>query len=111
MKQLLLLTIGLFLVFFSLSAQNSISAESIFSMLQDQEIINVTIETNLDSLINVRRRESYQRATFTYKNRAGEQITRKIKVKPRGKYRRRVCDFPTIKLNFSKKEFKGRWHG
>ncbi len=106
MKQLLLLTIGLFLAFFSLSAQNSIPAESIFSMLQDQEIINVTIETDLDSLINVRRRESYQRATFTYKNRAGEQITRKIKVKPRGKYRRRVCDFPTIKLNFSKKELK-----
>lgn len=106
MKQLLPLTIGLFLFIFSLAAQNSIPAESIFSRLQDQEIINVTIETNLDPLINFRRRETYQPAKFTYKNRNGKLITRKMKVKPRGKYRRRVCDFPTIKLNFSKKELE-----
>ena len=106
MKQVFLLTLGLFLSFCSLTAQNSISPESIFSRLQHQEIINVTIETDLDSLINVRKRESYQPATFTYENRNGETITRKMKVKPRGKYRRMVCDFPTIKLNFSKKELK-----
>ena len=106
MKQLLLISIGLFLSIFSLVSQNSIPAESIFSRLQHQEIFNVVIETDLDSLINVRKRESYQPATFTYETRNGETITRKMKVKPRGKYRRRVCDFPTIKLNFSKKELK-----
>jgi len=106
MKQSLLLTIALFGSILSLAAQNSIPTESIFSRLQHQEIINVTIETDLDSLINVRKRETYQPATFTYETRNGETISRKMKVKPRGKYRRRVCDFPTIKLNFSKKELK-----
>jgi len=106
MKQPFLLTLGLFLFIFSLAAQDSIPAKSIFSTLQDQEIINVTIETNLDSLINYRKRETYQRAKFTYEDKDGVVITRKMKVKPRGKYRRKVCDFPTIKLNFSKKELK-----
>lgn len=113
MKQLVAFSITLFLCAFSLTAQDSnatptltIPSESIFSMLQYNEAVNVTIETDLDSLINVRRRESYQPAKFIYENQTGETITRPLKVKPRGKYRRRVCDFPTIKLNFSKKNLK-----
>lgn len=106
MKQLVTLTAGLFLSIFSLAAQDSIPAKSIFNTLQDLKVINVTIETNLDSLINFRRRDTYQPAKFTYKTKDGALITRKMKVKPRGKYRRRVCDFPTIKLNFSKKELQ-----
>lgn len=74
--------------------------------MQFSEVINVTIETDLDSLINVRRRETYQPATFTYENAQGIATTQAIKVKPRGKYRRKVCDFPTIKLNFKKKALK-----
>ena len=108
MKQFLLLTLGLFLHHFTLVAQDSIPipTKSIFSTLQSQEITNVTIETNLDSLINYRNRNTYQRAIFTYENKNGVLTTCKIKIKPRGKYRRKICDFPSIKLNFSKKELK-----
>ena len=106
MKPLATLIIGLFLPILSFATQDSISIKSIFGTLQAQAIINVTIETNLDSLINYRKRETYQPANFTYKAANGQVITHKIKVKPRGKYRRSVCDFPTIKLNFSKKELK-----
>ncbi|MEM1121137.1 MAG: hypothetical protein AAGJ18_11865, partial [Bacteroidota bacterium] len=68
--------------------------------------VNVTIITDLDSLIYFRKRETYQPATFIYENELGEKFTQAIKVKPRGKYRRRVCDFPTIKLDFKKKALK-----
>ncbi len=89
-----------------LFSRDSLSLESIFKSMQYHDVINVTIETDLDSLINVRKRETYQPAQFTYENDQGEKVTQSIKVKPRGKYRRRVCDFPTIKLNFQKKALK-----
>lgn len=106
MKQLALFLLGSFLSTFSSTAQDTIPTKSIFCTLQDLKTVEVTIETDLDSLINYRKRETYQPATFTYKDKTGALVTQKMKVKPRGKYRRRVCDFPTIKLNFSKKELK-----
>jgi hypothetical protein len=107
MKQIVGLLINLLCCPFILTSQNTTPpSESIFESLSYQDAIDVIIVTNLDSLINERRRNSYQYAQFIYKNKQGEEITRKLKVKPRGKYRRRVCDFPTIKLNFSKKELK-----
>jgi len=110
MKQLI--TFSLLLGAFTLFAQDSshqafkIPSESIFSMFQYDAVVKVTIETDLDSLINYRKRNTYQPAKFTYKLPTGEKVTRLMKLKPRGKYRRRVCDFPTIKLNFSKKNLK-----
>jgi len=102
-------TLALFISYLAITplfSRDSLSLESIFKSMQYHDVINVTIETDLDSLINVRKRETYQPAQFTYENNQGEKITQSIKVKPRGKYRRRVCDFPTIKLNFKKKALK-----
>jgi len=110
MKQLV--TLSLLLGAFTLFAQDSspqafkIPSESIFSLFQYDAVVKVTIETDLDSLINYRKRNTYQPAKFIYHLPTGEKVTRLMKLKPRGKYRRRVCDFPTIKLNFSKKDLK-----
>ena len=84
---------GFFLFLNTLSAQENTEPESIFEALQYDDIVKVTIETDLDSLINVRRRESYQPARFIYKNKEGQKITRKFKIKPRGKFRRRICGY------------------
>ena len=105
MKQLISVYIIFFLIT-SLFAQNNLSRQSIFESLQYKEVTNITIKTDLDSLINVRRRKSYQAGKFSYKDDKGKKITRDLKIRPRGKYRRRICDFPTVKLNFSKKELK-----
>jgi len=110
MKQLA--TLSLLLGAFTIFAQDSvyqpisIPSESIFSKFQQDVVTKITIETDLDSLINFRKRNTYQPAKFTYLSANGKKVTRNIKVRPRGKYRRRVCDFPTIKLNFSKKDLK-----
>lgn len=110
-KQLVYLAILISCFLTPLSAQDSFSnsstpSKSIFKVLQHSDVTNIIIETNLDSLINVRRRENYQPATFSYENKEGEQTICKIKIKPRGKFRRKICDFPTVKLNFSKKALK-----
>ena len=63
---------GLLLGTLSLFAQDSYQplsptpVKSIFKMLQHDAIAKVTIETDLAALINDRKRETYQPATFTY---------------------------------------------
>jgi hypothetical protein len=89
---------------FLLSSQDEMPKKSLMAALAELEgIPQVTIITNLDSLINERRRDTYQPAQMIFSLQGDETLTWDIKLKPRGKYRRRICDFPTVKLNFKKK--------
>jgi hypothetical protein len=76
--------------------------QTIFDALFSPEILEVTIETDLTRLIDNRKTDDYQHAIFSFENAAGELEQHDMKLKPRGKFRRTVCDFPPVKLNFSK---------
>lgn len=80
------------------------SPTTIFETLMRDEVLDVTLETDLYELINNRRRDDYQPATISYKGKDGVSVRTAIEVAPRGKFRRRVCDFPPVKIKFSKKE-------
>ena len=96
----------LFLAAPSLQAANDQGGAptTIFETLMREEALDITIETDLGELINNRRREDYQPATMTYKTQDGVTVRHNIEVVPRGKFRRRICDFPPVKIKFSKKE-------
>lgn len=81
---------------------------SIFDILSQNEILEVTIKTDLQSLIDNRRTEEFQQATFSYKDINGEEISWKWKVQARGKFRRRICDFPPVKIKFKKDQLEER---
>lgn len=85
----------------------SAQAQTIFQSLNREGLLEITVKTNLTELIENRKRDTYQAAELIYENRNGEEVTRSIKVKPRGKYRRRVCAFPPIKMKFPKKSLQG----
>jgi len=68
----------------------------------------IIIETDLDSLINYRNRNTYQPAVFSHGDGYGNLFIHNIRLKPRGKFRRKICDFPMIKIDFSKKDLKKR---
>lgn len=70
---------------------------SFFDRLEQPEITNFTLTFNIGELNDMKRSDDYFPATFSH---AGENWDAKIKV--RGRYRRRVCDFPPLKLKFSK---------
>ncbi len=78
--------------------------KSIFDHLRRAEPLEITIRTDLGELINNRRRDTYQDAQFLYEDISGVEASSAIEIKPRGKFRRRVCDFPPLKLKFPKKE-------
>lgn len=94
------------LVFCAVSAfsNNQGSSTTVFETLMRDGVLDITIETDLYDLINNRRRDDYQPATLSYKDKDGTTVRRQIEVAPRGKFRRRVCDFPPVKIKFPKKE-------
>ncbi|MEM8528300.1 MAG: hypothetical protein AAGG68_26900 [Bacteroidota bacterium] len=95
----------LFMLLMSISPSFAQTAnQSIFEVFQQQELLNVTLETDFTNILADKRNEEYQEAIFTYKNVDGDEVQYNIKVKQRGKYRRRVCEMPPLKLNFSKSE-------
>ncbi len=106
LTRFLFLLFTILLCFPAYSQKKKKARKSIFETLQYNEVVGVIIETNLDSLINHRNRDTYQKGTFSYTNEKGKVFNHKIKLRPRGKFRRRICDFPMIKIDFPKKQLK-----
>lgn len=80
--------------------------QSLFGMLQRQEVVEMTLVADLDSILIKRKSEDYRSADFSYTDELGVLHTYQAQVKPRGKFRRMTCDFPPLKLKFSKKELE-----
>lgn len=103
--------VSILFISLSLNANDSlpIQANSVFPSwmehLVSQEVEKIELHTDLSALLE---RESnndeYQDAYISYINKDDKLIKWELGVKPRGKYRRRICDFPPLKLNFSKKD-------
>ncbi len=80
---------------------------SIFDYLIEEEYTEAVITTDLAKLLADRQGETeYQAADLLLTSESGQMMSWEIEVKTRGKYRRRVCDFAPIKLNFSKSQLR-----
>ena len=75
---------------------------TMFEWLQQPEVLKITLETDLKALLKDPDNDTYQPALFTFWDAMGQQQEFLTEVKPRGKYRRRVCDFPPLKVKFAK---------
>lgn len=85
--------------------QNSVFDEMAMS---SDDVLELTLTTDLQNLIANKNTDEYQVAFIEMEDAEGNIINHKLKVKSRGKFRRRTCDFPPLKLNFSKKELINR---
>lgn len=82
------------------------SSISFFDAMANDDIVNVTIETNITELIENRKNEEYLPATMKWQDATGIWNTYEVGIMPRGKFRRRICDFPPLKINLSKSDLK-----
>jgi len=73
--------------------------QTIFTYLTRQEVSRITLEADFTELMSNRRMEDYLPAALTMED--GQVF--KAQVKPRGRFRRKVCEVPPLKLKFSKK--------
>jgi hypothetical protein len=76
--------------------------QSVFSFLTRQEVSRMTLEADFTELMSNRRLEDYIPAAITLED--GRIF--KAQIKPRGRYRRKVCEVPPLKIKFSKKSLQ-----
>ncbi|MEM8528883.1 MAG: hypothetical protein AAGG68_29885 [Bacteroidota bacterium] len=80
---------------------------SIFDELANEELLQATIEVDLDALMGDWRDESKHRAVFSYKDEVGEKQFWNIKLKKRGKFRRMHCEgIAPLKMYFDKDDLE-----
>ncbi|MFK8010035.1 MAG: hypothetical protein AB8H03_27015 [Saprospiraceae bacterium] len=87
--------------------EKSKKKESIFDFISKDEIFEMTLEANFDSLLfHKKKLVEYLPGKISFKNNELEEVDLKVEIKPRGKYRRKVCEFPPLRLKFKKKGLK-----
>ncbi len=78
------------------------SRKSFFGLMQGHMGHQMTLTTNLTSLLLDKENEANQSAILSCKHGAKDCFKIDIKVSPRGKTRKKYCSFPPIKLDFNK---------
>ena len=74
--------------------------QTVFQQLQHYQ--QLVIKTNLDSLAQKKYKESIHEAHLLAFGENQPTLKLPIRIEARGKFRRKICDIPPIKLNFSK---------
>lgn len=81
--------------------------QSIFDMMYYKEVLDVTLEADINYLKNNRRDEALHKARLSFRDVKGQKQAWDIKVKLRGAFRRIHCEeMPPLKLNFKKSELR-----
>ena len=89
-------------IFFLLHLFATAQTLSVFDYLSATEGAQMTLELDLPELINSKNTNQYFPASLT----TPDGAMMKLEVRPRGKFRRRTCDIPPIKLKFAKKDLR-----
>lgn len=78
------------------------------SLFESDDVIAVALKTDFKRLFDDRGDDPQQQpATLSYKDAAGSEHSQEIKVRLRGNFRKKHCNFPPIRLNFAKKASEG----
>ncbi len=78
------------------------SKPSLFQTLNGKDMVDVTLELPLDSIQSSRQTNEYYPGVWVFKVPGKGKVRLPVKVRARGKFRRKVCDFPPLKLKFPK---------
>lgn len=80
---------------------------TVFDLLYGQDVVDVTLETDLVRLMENIKTDNYQAAIFSFTDARGQVNSFQTEIRPRGNYRRRVCDFPPLMIKFHKEKLVG----
>jgi hypothetical protein len=81
---------------------------SVFNTFYRDAVIDMTLEVDIDSIIELKNTKTEHPALLRYTDNDGHDVEHAIEVEARGKYRRRVCDIPPIMLEFSKSKLSAQ---
>ncbi|MEM6966221.1 MAG: hypothetical protein AAF573_15760 [Bacteroidota bacterium] len=72
------------------------------------EVLEVTLKMDFKTLVKNKYSENYHPADFSYRDEDQNIQNYEIKVRPRGKLRRKRCAIPPLKLKFRKKDLTAK---
>ncbi|MCB9081723.1 MAG: hypothetical protein H6555_08440 [Lewinellaceae bacterium] len=79
---------------------------TLFDLLNYGEVVDVNLDLDLTQLLDQKNTNDYLPAQFRCEDALGRSLDMEIKIRSRGKYRRKNCVFPPLKLNFPKEDLK-----
>lgn len=82
------------------AGQQTTRAKTIFEHLTKDEAVRMTLETDLTTILENRKKDQYYPATLT----TADGKSYKVEVKLRGKFRRKIAEIPPLKIKFKKKD-------
>ena len=82
------------------------TSKSIFQYIIAEEIEQLTISADFDSLFTDKKFIGEIDAFLLLHSKAGKVDTMPVKIGPRGVFRRKYCDMPPLRINFNKKQLK-----
>jgi hypothetical protein len=88
----------------SLAETNFVPKQDLFDILYGKQFVHVTLKVDLDALLRSRFSDDEIAGLFHYQQVGGKGLNLSVKISLRGKFRRRLCGFPPLKLNFLKSE-------
>lgn len=107
MKRLFTLLYLFILIINGLYASDTLQVRSIFDdFYAPDQMLEVTLQFDCKKLIRQKNKQEKFPGTITYQKSDGENMTRAIQVRTRGKLRLEVCSFPPLKLYFDKENLK-----
>lgn len=109
-------TIPLTLICCFFSLKNTVAQDitkSVFDLFHQPDLLpEIELQFDIESYIENKNTNEYQPATLTWIKSKDVSMGWNIQLKPRGRFRRRICSIPPIKLRFDKSEMReeGRKH-
>ena len=82
--------------------KNSLPEE--FDLFQNDEILEITLESDFRQFIRNKDKDQYQEALLHFPLNDSTAVRRVVRIKPRGQFRKKYCSVPPIKLNFKHTE-------
>jgi hypothetical protein len=93
-----------FLICAILMASSLVFAQEADPLFQSDEILQVTIEGPIATLIKEKSKEDYLNGFFRYTDADGSPVEFDLKLRARGNFRHANCDYPPVRLNFKKSQ-------
>lgn len=79
-----------------------------YNLFSRNEVVDISLSFDIRDYKRKRSDEEYLDAVLTYYRGINDSLTKHIKVRSRGKFRRDYCDLPPLMLNFRLKDTIGR---
>ena len=77
-----------------------------FGLFTNSDVLNLSLRFDITNYKRKKPKEEYMDAVLTYHINDSDSINKNIRLKSRGEMRNGYCDFPPIRLNFSKAGFQ-----